>query len=468
MTNRIIFSVLLILSSLILKAEGYKISVQWKGISDTTLLLARYYDSNIYVNDTIVLDNKGKGIFSGDSLLNEGLYMLYLNGDKHVDFILGEKQNISISTNNNYLIDSLIVKGAYDSEEFCGYQKFIRRKSTEKNKILKQLEATEGTSRQSLIEQIDAIDDEMSGYIDETIHNAGNSMLGVFIKATKPLNIPKPNISPDHPAFDSIMWFNAYNYRRDHFLDGIDFTDDRILNTPLLRQKLESYFNQVLIQSPDSIIPQAIGLIRKSEPNKKTYQYVSQFLINNSSSSKIMGMDAVFVAVADEVYLSGKASWVDDETIKKIAEEVFLTRPNLIGNKAPELVMQNIDGEYISLHQMPSTYTIIVFYEYNCGHCKRDIPGLYNNIFMKYIGDNVDVFAVCMNDDREKWEEFIEEHELEGWHNVWDPNHQTQFRFKYNTKTSPLIYLLDKDKKIIAKKIDQDNLSKLLGSLLTK
>jgi peroxiredoxin len=198
------------------------------------------------------------------------------------------------------------------------------------------------------------------------------------------------------------------------------------------------------------------------------YQYLAAFLLNNSVQSKIMGMDAVFVAIADEVYLSGKATWADSTQMAKIQEEVFLTRPNLIGNIAPEMLMETIDGETLSLHQLHNDYTIIVFYEYDCGHCKKSVPALYNDVYLKFIDNNIDVFAVCMSDNHEKWAEFVEEHQLAGWHHVWDVPHRSLYRFKYNVRSSPMIYLIDKEKKIIAKKLDNDNLVMLLNALLNK
>jgi peroxiredoxin len=315
-------------------------------------------------------------------------------------------------------------------------------------------------------QKIDELDNEMTSYIDNAIKQAGNNMFGIFLKAANPIIIPPPTVDPGHPKYDSIAWFHAYNYRRDHFLSGIDFSDNRALRTPLVKPKLDNYFNKVLIQSPDSIIPQALKLLKQAEKNKVSYQYLSAFLINNSVQSKIMGMDAVFVAIADEVYLSGKAFWADSTQLANIAKEVYLTRPNLIGNKAPELVMESIDGETISLHQLQNNYTIVLFYEFDCGHCKKTVPDLYEEVYMKFIQHNIDVFAVCMNDDHQKWSDFVEEHQLAGWYHVWDVPHRSMFRFKYNVQSTPLLYLIDKDKKIIAKKIDNDNLVMLLSSLL--
>lgn len=460
------FFILLLLITFTVHAEGYLISVKWEGMKDSTLILTHYYDSNIYVKDTIQLDNNGKGEFSGDEKLKEGLYMLFVNNNARFDFLLGSDQTFNIETKSKDFVENLSIKGASESEDFLTYQKLVKNKIEEKNTLLGQLKSKDKDSTEFAKTELERIDAEMEQYMDKTIANAGNNMLGLFLNAANSLKIPKPDADESNPKYDSIAWFHSYNYRRDHFFDGINLADERILNTPLLKPKLEAYFNKILLQTPDSIIPQAYKLLNRAEENPITYQYLTQFLINNSLQSKIMGMDAVFLAVADEVYLKGKATWADSATIAKVAEEAYLTRYNLIGNKAPELFMENIDGEMESLHQIIADYTVLIFYEYDCGHCKKDIPALYNDVYLKFIEHNIEVFAVCMEDDHEKWKEFVDSNGLEGWHHMWDPSHKTKFRFKYNTKTAPTLYLLDKDKTIIAKKIDNSTLTSFLNSLL--
>lgn len=451
-----------------LRAEGYLISVNWVGLSDTTIYLAHYFESNIFVDDTLKLDTKGTGKFNGDSLLREGLYLLYLNQNTYFDFLIGKDQTINLSTNQTDLLGNLTIKGADESKAFLNYQRFLKEKMQTKNKLYNDLKSDDDALVKTTREQLKSIDNEMAIYLKTETENAANNMYGLFLRTANSVEIPEPNIDKNNPKYDSIVWFYNYNYQRNHFFDNVDFSDERILNTPLLNPKLDTYFNKLLIQMPDSIIPQAYKLLKRAEPNKNVYQFIAQFLINNSSRSNIMGMDAVFVAIADEVYLKGKATWIDSTMLTKIAEEAYLSRPNLIGKTAPELVMQNLDGEFESMHQIQSDYTIIVFYEYDCGHCQKDLPKLYNDVFLKFMDDNIDVYAVCMNDDKKKWSEFVNKNELIGWHNVWDPKHTTLFRYKYNVKTTPMIYLLDNEKKIIAKKIDIDSLTKLLNVLLNK
>ena len=59
--------------------------------------------------------------------------------------------------------------------------------------------------------------------------------------------------------------------------------------------------------------------------------------------------------------------------------------------------------------------------------------------------------------DIPKWKGFIKEFELD-WLNYADPHLRSNFRVQYNVRTTPVIYILDKDKKIIAKKLDVEQL----------
>lgn len=448
------------------KAQGYNIQVEWNGLSDTTIYLAHYYDTKIFVNDTLRLDRNGIGSFEKDTLLRQGLYLLYLNESNYVDFLLGEKQNLKIKLNNSDIHNSLTISGSMDSEQFRNYQLFLKKQLEKQRGLNEQLKDSTKNEKEQIQKQLNQLDQDFDSFFKKELESNPKSMYHVFLKAVERFDIPEPPFDKSQSSYDSLAWFYTYNYRRDHFLDGIDFNDDRILNTPLFKPKLDNYFNKILIQSPDSITRQALRYLRKSENTPSMYQYLSQFLINNSAQSKIMGMDAVFVAVAEEVYLSGKATWTDSATYAKIREEVFLTKPNLLGKKAPEIYIESITGEQVSLHQLQAKYTILLFWEPNCGHCKKEVPALYSEVFEPFMKNDVQVFAVCIGDDKEEWTKFVDEHELVGWTHAWDPTNGSGFRYKYNVKSSPMIYLLDQDKKIIAKRIDYVSLSKYLGSLI--
>ena len=236
--------------------------------------------------------------------------------------------------------------------------------------------------------------------------------------------------------------------------------------TPTINSKLNEYFNQVLIQHPDSVLPVAIDLIEASKINREIFQNLTSFVLNNSIQSEYLGIENVFVAVAEKYYLSGEAFWATEKTLETIRREVYFRRNNLLGEVAKELFLPDEAGNYQSLHQQTTPFTLVVFWEPECGHCKKQVPQLFEEVFLKTDPSKLAVMAVYTQTNKKEWLDFLEEHELNGWLNVWDPDQVSNFQVNYNTRTTPMIYLLDSDKKIIAKKLTVEQVKQLLDQLI--
>jgi thiol-disulfide isomerase/thioredoxin len=169
-----------------------------------------------------------------------------------------------------------------------------------------------------------------------------------------------------------------------------------------------------------------------------------------------MGHDAVMVKIADDIYLSGKADWVTKEFKADLRKQVDLIRPNLIGKKAENIVMDSYKGIFVSLYDVEKEFTILYFWEPDCGHCKEATPKL-KAYYVKPKDYTMEVFAVCTTTDKDKWTKYIEDNKLT-WINGWDPKRTSHFDFFYNIQSTPIIYILDKNKKIIAKKLGVDEI----------
>ncbi len=77
------------------------------------------------------------------------------------------------------------------------------------------------------------------------------------------------------------------------------------------------------------------------------------------------------------------------------------------------------------------------------------------------------MFAVYTQGDQPKWMDYITKNEL-NWINVWDPTFSSNFRNLYDIYATPVIYVLDKNKKILAKRISVDTLERILEEELKK
>ena len=146
----------------------------------------------------------------------------------------------------------------------------------------------------------------MKSYLKGVVRENNGNLLSVLVKSLIPLDIPEFTVPSYAKNPDSLKWVWNYNYNKDHFFDNIDLTDERLLRTPILYARLNAFFTNVVIQTPDSINKEIDKIISKCESNHKIFQFVSVYLFNHFRESEIMGHDAVMVKLADDIYLSGK------------------------------------------------------------------------------------------------------------------------------------------------------------------
>jgi hypothetical protein len=73
----------------------------------------------------------------------------------------------------------------------------------------------------------------------------------------------------------------------------------------------------------------------------------------------------------------------------------------------------------------------------------------------------VSVFAVCTETERKKWLEFIRKEQLD-WINVADIELQNTFRSVYDVTSTPVVYLLNKNKRIEAKRLPVEKIPEFI------
>ncbi len=178
-------------------------------------------------------------------------------------------------------------------------------------------------------------------------------------------------------------------------------------------------------------------------------------------------MDAALVAIADRYYLSGEAFWAESKFLDELRENVQKIKPTIIGNIAPDLKLGSFDNQYFRLHEVNSRFTLLVFWETDCGHCQKDIPQLHK-IWEDKLKSDTKVFCVYTQTKTTEWQKFVEDNAMENWINVYDPRNSSNFRTVYNINTTPQIFILDSNKKIVAKKIGVDQVADIIDYLRTK
>jgi thiol-disulfide isomerase/thioredoxin len=239
-------------------------------------------------------------------------------------------------------------------------------------------------------------------------------------------------------------------------------------------------------------------VLAKCDQGNLIYNLLLGYFTYKYEQSKIMGFDKVFVHVADKYIISGKADKVyTEETVAKIKERVDIMRNLLLEAKVSELYMidttygkqvrkmgfdtatssksitdlyyknlEKLTPMFKTLYQVKAKYTILVFWAVDCGHCQTEIPKLHEDL--KTLKGKIDfkVFAVQTKDDLfDTWRKFLIEKKLTDFINVFDPIHLNNIKEKFDIYSTPVIYVLDKDKKIKAKRLGAEQVIDILKSL---
>ena len=475
--------ILLLATGFSVLAEGYEINFSMPSFVGDTLVLGHRFNASFVPKDTVIVDSKGRGTFTSDESLPEGMYLVFLPDKSFFDLLMGSDQSFDFETDTSDYIANMNIKGSADNEAFYTYQLYLK-KSRENAQALqtKISSATNAADSASGREALDKLNTTVQDHIEELISTNQDNFFGVFLKALQEVRVPDPPLDTEGKPIDPAF---RYKYYKAHYFDNFDFTDVRLLRTPFYEQKIMTYIEKVAFQVPDSLIEDVDMLIEGSRSDPQLFRYMLITLFNYFAKSQIMGMDAVYIHIADKYYIP-EAEWSDPEFISKLKERVEKSKPTLIGTKATDIQLvelhsdhfiQSLEdedlkknpyvGKFFQLYDIDARYTILYFWEADCGHCKKATPVLYE-VYKRLKTKGVEVVAVNTLSGEEgkvKWIDYINENGFYDWVNCWNPYDFT-YKNIYDVMTTPQLFVLDRNKEIIAKRIAPEQAEKIIESML--
>ncbi|MEO6327631.1 MAG: redoxin domain-containing protein [Ginsengibacter sp.] len=460
-------------STFSLYSQVYKVTLQTPDFKEGLTYLTYYYGTNINIEDSAVINEKGVAVFKKDKLLPPGIYSVVFPGkNKMLDFLVGSEQVISITADTADLLNRTVITGAKENALFQQYQKYIGVKGKQLQKEQEAYSLSKSNS-DSLLHQKNytLLNNELTQYRENIIKQYPESMLAVLFQSMKGPVVPVTKPVTKNDSIDN------YNYYKKHYWDGITFMDDRIIRTPFFLPKVEKYFREVLVPVPDSIIKEADYLLLLARSNTNMYQFLLNWLTDEYIYPKYMGQDAVFVHLFEKYHSKGISSWLNEKQLTTISNRGYMLMANLIGEKAADLQLTDSTGKISPLYAVKADYTIVVFWDPTCGHCREEMPRLDSFYKAKWNKEGVKIYAVLTENEKAKWQEFIHEKNLKDWVHVYQTDEskkeETQdqkpgFRQLYDVTQTPTIYLLDKEKRIIAKKLTLHQIDDMLQVKINK
>lgn len=474
----ILMSILPIREGLHAQGNGATLKFKVAGLSERdTVYLANYYGNKMYYADTAAVDAQGRFSYPSPDPDKGGKYGLVLPGNGFIELIV-TGEDVELEADKTDLPGSVKVKKGEDTRLFYGYLSFIQDMRDKRAPIDER--ARDSTlseaERAQLKQDLDVLNLQVEAEQDRIQEQHGQTLFAKMIRMVREPDVPEAPLDAESPQ----LW--RYYTFRDMYWDRVDFSDGRLVRDPALHNLLEQYWNGVMPQLPDTALVEVNKLIAKTKGDPDMFKYFVHFFTFSAEKSQVMCMDLVFVDLVDRYYSSGQADWLNEEQLKKVTDRAEDLRYALCGKRVPNIILPDTSQQrWMSLYDVDAEYTLLAIWESNCGHCKKEMPKL-QKLYEEWHPKGLQIYAIGNDFEPEPWLEFVREKDVKEWIHVSD-NPQINaadsattlimqgvttlqslnFRTTFDVYATPKMFLLDRDKKVIAKQVGAEQIEEILG-----
>jgi len=463
--------------SLFSQNNEFELKVTFKPFKNQFIYLGYYYGKQKPVIDSVLLDMNSYGVFTRPKKLEKGIYLIgYPGKTGYFEILIDKEQKFSVFADTTNLMKSLKFAGSPDNDLFLQYQNFTASKAKEiENARAKLAESISKTDSVKWTAIIDSAGNDIQKNRAMIIEKNPNATITALLKAMRDPVIPPASQQPGG-KYDSLF---AYHYFKDHYWDDAWFFDERLARTTFFEDKLDLYFNQLVAPDPDSVIKEIDWMLAYASANDEMQRFLLVKFVNRYINMKYMWEDKVFVHLFEKYFSQTEYPWLNEKGKKSIFDRAYSLMANLYGTQAAEIELPDSLGVVRKLFNVNAPFTVVIFWDPICGHCRETLPKIDSIYQAKWKAQGVKIFAVAKETDGTKkdWLSFISEHQLQEWTNVYNSKDDNEARIKnnipgyyqlYDVQSVPTLYLLDKDKRILAKKIPFEQIDLVLDLKLKK
>jgi len=433
-----------------------------KKILGDKVYLYNFYGHSTHRIDSAKVDPSGKFTFKLKKELPVGLYRIILGktlksqftggGEQYVDFIF-KYEDISFETNFDFPYDSMKV---ITSDENRLYYQYLLKSDENKSKLDVLLYCLQYYPRtddfyKSFSKQYKKVYDDYDDFLNALIKKNNGSFLAKIIAFDK------------IPYVDPMLGKDKRNeILKKDFFGKNDFSDTLLLHTDLIPSKviryLSFYRNENLIQeAQEAEFIKAVDIIlKKAGANEQIYNDVLDYLIEGFEK---FDMEMTLLHIYDN-YVQG-SSCIEEGRAKSLKEKTEAIKLLGKGQPAPDFTIIDLNNKTIKLQDVNAKYTLVIFWASWCSHCTKVIPEI-KKIYDETDRNKLEVIAISLDTDKKAWKDFIDQNKL-NWINFsnlkgWD----CPIGRSYYVYATPTMFLLDKDKKILAKPLNVRDLRSYL------
>ncbi|MCG9910440.1 MAG: thioredoxin family protein [Flavobacteriales bacterium] len=431
---------------------NFDISFSMPELGGKQIFLAYPLMGKTYISDTVSLDAAGKGNLK--TTIEKGVYyVVYPPDNNYFQIMLDNEPKFVVKADINRIPQSLSFTGSPQNTRFYAH--------LNKTERLKQIADS--------VNQLKTIAQTRKNTLLDSIQNRFEIITGVFssqYKGTLATEVVRLSQRPPYKEGktdnEKVQMFDTY---KQEFKKLLVLDDPRLLRTPDFYERITTYLDDLTVQQGDSVSAAVDFLLNKAVKDKEVFKVVLVDLLNKyAKSNKIWGED-VYCHLALKYYATGKADWIEKETLEKIVTNARQIEPTRIGKEAADFSFLDLFGNRNSLYNRNGDYLVLFFVNDNAKNNESEIKELVKAHDALQNGTKqIQFLTFWMSPaNKENQEAFYAKYNMYGkWFYNFTPENVEDVKQHYNLKTYPRIVIIDKNKTIVYKKISADIIAGLL------
>ena len=429
--------------------ESPNISVAIGGVPlEGALLIGQFAEQQFRADEGVVQGNAV--VFKRDEPYKPGHYYCYFSDGAAVQILIDQDQTFSLSapTAQNALLE-MKVEGSVDNEMLYDVLRFEAGQQEEFRMLGEAVRGIRpGTPGYDELQADRAeLVTKRTEYQDQLFNKYPKSLFTSFKRAGRNPQLRDTRL-PDG-TIDEQAQVAAF---RDDFWDSVDFNDTRLLNTPVIFNKLKRYIQDLTPQNANAIIGSTEKLMAKVMDKPEFFKFFANWITLQYEPGNTTVMDgaAIHVHMIQNYFTKDLAFWSDSMTVYGLQQRADQMAHSLIGQQGPDITVPDLNGTPQRLYDLKKPFIAVYMYNPECEHCIEETPKFV--AAMNDLKSELDVYAIALDTDPAKWKNFVQANNMSSWTNVYDPTNRSIFKTYYVDNT-PELYLLDKDRKIVAKNL---------------
>lgn len=438
--------------------ESTEIQIHIDGLSAGKAYLIGVYADQNFRADSAAVDATGQMVFSRSEPYKPGLYYVLFADNTNIQLLIDKDQRFSLRSKKGLLAESMQVEGSLDNDllyKSLRYDADFQRRYNTLAEELKKLNAN-SAAHADIKSQQNKLAADRKAYLEADFSQYGDTFYAKFKKAGQNPELRDarlPDGSPNGPL-------QVYYFKRDLW-ENVDFRDVRLLYTPVVANKLKRYITELTVQHQDSIISAAKYLIDKTLDAPEYYKFFVNWIAlkYEPTKSSLMDAEAVYVAMIQNYITYERAFWSDSTNIWRLQERAKEMSASLLGKKAPNVTANDVSGTPRSIYDIKAPYIVVFMYNPTCHHCIEETPKLVS-LYKEWKDKGLEVYGIALDTDDKEWKAFLQEYQVP-WINVHDPTNRSIYA-KYFVDITPELYVINPERKLIAKNIKVAQLEEVL------